>query len=127
MDYYKLNHGIYPGVTYVYFNCEAEELIKHYHKRSKKKLDENSKKSLLDTKGGGLILHDTGTCVIYIPKFKNNSLYYGMITHELLHACFFILDYVGVDYNVNNQEPFTYLMEYLTCQLYDKTFSQEYK
>jgi hypothetical protein len=36
MNYYKLNHGTYPGITHVYFNCLPEELIKYFDNKYKK-------------------------------------------------------------------------------------------
>lgn len=127
MNYYKLNHGTYPGTTHVYFNCTGEDVIKHYSKiKSKTILDEDSKKFLIDKQFGGCTVHNNQTCIVFIPKFNNHSLYYSILQHELLHCTFFILNHVGVLYDIDNNEPFTYFLEYLTKQLYSKTFKEKY-
>lgn len=37
----------------------------------------------------------------------------GTLAHELYHACMYILDYVGVEVHVGNDEAGAYLMGYL--------------
>jgi hypothetical protein len=37
----------------------------------------------------------------------------GLLAHELFHATHRILEYFGVEFTRDNQEPFAYLMEYL--------------
>ena len=36
MNYFKLNHGSYPGCTYVYLNANPDEVISHYNKHKLK-------------------------------------------------------------------------------------------
>lgn len=127
MNYYKLNHGIYPGTTHVYFNCTGEEVINHYNKRNKKNIiDENIKQNLIETKFGGYTIHKNEVCIIYVPKFQNKSNDYAILTHELLHCTFFILNYVNILYDIENHEAFTYFMDYLTGQLYKETFKEDF-
>jgi len=127
MNYYKLNHGTYPGITHVYFNCTPEELIKHYNSKHKIKLSD-SVKECIDDKSSGLTITEGNLFIVYIPKFQNKSNYYQILTHELLHATFRALEYYGVNYNNNadNSEPFTYFLDYLVGQLYKQTFITEY-
>ena len=58
---------------------------------------------------------NNGTGVILLPEYPESPKEIAALTHELLHATFFILDMCHVDYNSSgSNEAFTYLMEYLT-------------
>lgn len=62
-----------------------------------------------------------GTGAVLIPKMPKNPEEIAALTHELMHATFWILDFCHVDYDSNgSNEAFTYLMEYLTRNALEK-------
>ena len=61
------------------------------------------------------------TCHILIDELKYTPKYIAKLTHELLHATFFILDFCGVGYySDTNNEPFTYMLEHLVINAVEK-------
>lgn len=62
----------------------------------------------------GTIQDDNGSVVSYyirIPEIDFTNLSYCTIVHELSHLTFQVLDAVGVKFGIDNQEPYTYLLE----------------
>lgn len=58
----------------------------------------------------------SGHQLVHLPtfSFKYNPSEISNLAHELLHATFGILDYVGVEYKYGGaNEPYTYLYEYV--------------
>ena len=43
---------------------------------------------------------------------------HGVIAHEALHVTAFILDWVNQDFDHNNHERFTYLIQWITDEVY---------
>jgi len=127
MNYYKLNHGVYPGTTHVYFNCTGEEVINNVKRKVNKGfLSDEIVNFLKEKKNGGSTCESGHTFVIYIPKFIHDAESYSILNHELLHVNFFLFDYIGIKPDVDNHEAFTYFYDYLTEQLYSKTFKEDF-
>lgn len=62
-----------------------------------------------------------GTGVILISKFPNTPKEYAILSHEILHAVFKMLDYCNVEYvRYNTNETFTYLDEHITRNVLEK-------
>ncbi len=58
---------------------------------------------------------------IYITLNFNSefrSITHGTITHEVIHACNFLLNERGVKSDYDNDEPMTYLSEWYTDKIY---------
>jgi hypothetical protein len=49
------------------------------------------------------------------PKIKMN---HGVIAHEALHAAYFVSERVGIRADLTNPEPMTYLLEWITNEIY---------
>lgn len=61
------------------------------------------------------------SCIIELPYWPRKPKELGWANHELLHSTFHILDGARVEYHKGeSNESFTYLLEYLTKNLYDK-------
>ena len=62
-----------------------------------------------------------GTGAVLIPKMPKTPKEIAALTHELMHATFWVLDLCHVDYDPRgNNEAFTYLMEHLTRNALEK-------
>lgn len=130
MNYFKLNHGTYPGYTYVYLNANPDEVISHYNKHKLKGylLGEDGQGYLKEKSFGGLTLSSNCISLIYIPKFKGTAYDYGVLNHELLHSVLDSMDAYGVKYkSPNNAEPFTYQLGYLTQQIFKELLKLDLK
>ena len=73
-------------------------------------------------KGSGrCVFLDNGACYIRLWNYPERSSDFGSLSHEILHAVFAVLGYVGVKFEDNiSEEAFTYLIGYLTNQIYKK-------
>lgn len=61
-----------------------------------------------DSEAGSIIVH------LQTFSFDFNPLQIGTLSHELLHAAFLLLDFIGIEYKYGgNNEAYTYLHEYL--------------
>lgn len=60
------------------------------------------------------------TAFIWVPRIGNTPKDISVMSHELLHATGYILDWAGVKYSYDNDEPFTYLLDHLTRQFWTK-------
>lgn len=57
---------------------------------------------------------ECGEGVILIPQFPKNPKQIAALSHECLHATFFVMDESGIEYfRDTNNEAFTYLLEHL--------------
>lgn len=57
-----------------------------------------------------------GACIVHLPRFSftYNPQEITSLSHEVLHAAFGILDYIGVEYRYGgSNEPYTYLHEFI--------------
>ena len=50
--------------------------------------------------------------------FDRDTITHGALAHEIFHATHRILETVGVHFSSDNHEPFTYLCQNLTEQIY---------
>ena len=67
----------------------------------------------------------TRTLILYFPEFSKKSHDISNMVHELSHAAFIILDNVGIDIDVSNNEAFAYLQGYLAEQMCDEDGYEE--
>lgn len=67
----------------------------------------------------------TRTLILYFPESPKKPHDINNMVHELAHATFIILDGVGIDIDVSNNEAFAYLQGYLAEQIYDEDGYEE--
>jgi len=78
----------------------------------------------LDFKGneGGKCFEVRGYgIIIWMPMFKKEAQYLGVLAHEITHAVVFVFDVVSIKVDADNSEPMAYLME-----SYTRRFLQEW-
>lgn len=85
-----------------------------------KKYDLHPEVTIEEWNYGKCVQKDTKNPIIWINSNLPHNKLLGALSHELLHATFFILEIKGVPINYENSEPFTYLLEYLTEKCLDK-------
>ena len=78
--------------------CEYDDSIKYYAVTS----------TFSNTNGG----------MAYYITLPAEALTKDTIAHEAFHATVRILDHIGIDFNLGNQEPFAYLLEYLVREIH---------
>lgn len=109
------------GITI--FIGSREELNKFVEKAFKgmPKFIEDVKESDGSHSLGTTWVEEGGQSLIWIPKFPKTPTQIGNLSHEILHATFALLDYVGVEYRYDGpNEPYTYLQEYFLVKALTK-------
>jgi len=62
-----------------------------------------------------------GTGIVHIYKMPTTPVEISVAGHEVLHATFHVLNYCGVEYQVNgSNEAFTYLHQWILQNVLDK-------
>lgn len=113
-DIYKSGIHVFVGTVEefgkwmtLYFNQDEDE--KNFAQETQRWID--------DGKCGAASFHyctDTGDGVILIPSLPKFPKNLALLSHECLHATFFIMDRCSVEYySGSSNEPFTYLHEHL--------------
>jgi hypothetical protein len=65
------------------------------------------------------------TMVLKINTWPTKSKHYGLIQHEIFHAVHYLLQDVGMNLNSGSVEAYTYLVQYLTDEIYKKIWKEE--
>lgn len=63
--------------------------------------------------GNGKFWSQDNFCVMWINDLSNK----GLIIHELSHYCFYVMNRKGIPINVENDEVFAYMIEYMFNKL----------
>ena len=50
----------------------------------------------------------------FVMIFRRNALSYGSVGHEIAHCAGYIAKYLGIRYDPDNDEPFAYLIGWLS-------------
>ena len=59
---------------------------------------------------------ETNEKMLVFKSPDNKFLKNGVVAHEILHLMYYILEENGLKFDFNNQEPTTYLLEYIIKQ-----------
>lgn len=65
---------------------------------------------------GHTLSNENGKNIVY-AIWTRNEKDFAVLAHELLHLTGFILSDRSVKYDVDNDEPFTYFIQYLTQEI----------
>lgn len=120
-DVYKRGITIYIGTK----ESLLEFVRKAYSENNK--LIEEVKEHIKGDAEATTYLEEGGQSLIWVPKFPKNPKQIAIMAHEILHATFVLMDYVGAEYRYNGpNEPYTYLFEYfLSKALNEKGYKTE--
>lgn len=100
---------IYPRLLWVVYDCPLE-ILKDMFGNEAQEMEDNSDAEVIrccrqkpDKRGGVLI------------RFRKKSdMTIGTIAHEATHAAMEIFEYIGARIDYENQEPFAYLVGWIT-------------
>lgn len=92
-----------------------EERAKVYMKWFNTKECEKEKVDMTNS-DGRTIESTTGPCLIFLKP----TLTISTVTHEIQHAVYRILEWVGVKYSRESEEAFTYLSSFIVDEFYKK-------
>lgn len=63
--------------------------------------------------------------IMYLPRLNTHSKTINVITHELAHVCFHILNNVDIQVSSGNDEAFAYLQGWLAEEVFKKEGYEE--
>ena len=92
---------------------QLEELVKE---DLRYKLDELWNQHDISLKG--YYTYNDPLKVIYISDMEDYHEFISVLSHEILHAVFNIAKYVGLKYSDKSEEAYTYLVGYITREIY---------
>jgi len=117
-DVYKHGVVIFIGdctslrewVKKVYKDAQSEELVNDIEKNC------TEEEYFREDISARCYFSESGHFIVHLPKFsfEYNPSEISNLSHELLHATFLILDFIGMEYRYQgNNEAYTYLLEFL--------------
>ena len=108
------NVPIYKGKLLIIFSND----IHRANKRLNKFFSEDEEEIFAHAGRSGLNGYKTYVVIINFHS-RLGEITHGIITHESIHAANFILDDCDVVPDYDNDEPLTYLAEWITDKIYD--------
>lgn len=115
--------NIYPFDIMVSIN-ESNRKLKQTLIESGINITNEINKILIQKKSndGLYIMFDSNQSLIRLKNWPQSPKDFNTICHEALHATTFILDKVGIPFDLNkNDEAYAYLLGYITEQIYANT------
>lgn len=110
---------VYPYDVMFSINQSHEKLIKEllpYHDNVK----ENARNLILSGVGRTIQTHNNQIIVI-LKELDDTAQFHGNVSHEIFHACSYILDTAGVKHSVEySEEAYAYLIGWMTQEFYRK-------
>lgn len=108
MNIFEFDPQIYPRKLWVSVGASTEELQEKFGKDDIKDFDENYYAETMAVRQKETLL---GGILIRFGDLK--AMTTGIITHEASHAAIEIFDYCDCRIDVDNQEPFSYLIGWI--------------
>lgn len=120
MKYYYFEERIFGGNMDLIINCSQTECEKFF----RKKLKENTLELKIKNEYEGchcvLIKGMIIRRIIWLEKFDWSVKSQGLLTHELSHFIFQLMEDNGIPISKENDEVFAYLMSYYVTNLFWK-------
>lgn len=73
-----------------------------------------------DSNQGRCVQVPNGATVIRLREIPKSPEQYGFLHHEIFHAVEFLMQRIGVNYDMESSETWAYLIGYLTEQIYKR-------
>lgn len=113
-----INNGTYPDGVVCLVGLNKKECEKYINKHCGKlniplDTDDLSDLGELDGLNAKYYRMDNGWSIVYIPEFKWTPRHISLMTHEMLHATYGVLNYFGIEeINEENEEAWAYQLTY---------------
>lgn len=111
------NLGVYPFDLMVSFGESDKKLLKRLEKYGIK--EEEFEGSNGKEYTGNYRMFENGQSLIRMPKIPKTPFEHGVLSHEILHCVFAVMESVGIEYHPKSEEAFTYLQGYITQKIFE--------
>lgn len=123
----KIKVEVYGMYVYVLIG-NKEEASKYIRKYFIKNSNSKDSEGTISENADGCTFYSGGHSLVWIPSIPKTAYSISVLGHELLHATFNMLDYVGAEYRYNgSNEPYTYLLGFLLEQALNTKSYREVK
>lgn len=113
---HKLKDTIFPSNVYLY--CGK---LKKFKKQLKKKFPDIDFSFIQNSYNGFCINPNEGqTIIIWLPKKPKTIKELSFLNHEILHCVYYILERIEVNLDLNSEEVYAYLTDFISHQCYEK-------
>lgn len=103
---------VYPFTLILSINDSKKE-VKRFFKENKLKCKHDC---FIKNSDAIFIKFANNQFFIRIKNWKNKSKQIGLLSHELLHCTFSVMNEIGVRYSDESEEAYTYFFQYLLEQ-----------
>ncbi len=113
---------VYPFDVMVSLNESNDSLKKNLLKyyKSIEDVDYHFDQYGEDEHLGYTIMLPNGQVIIKIKKYPVTNEDYAIVVHEIFHAVSLIFHRIGIKLTKESDEPWAYMIEYLTKEIYNK-------
>jgi len=115
---FTINCKVYPFDIIVCLGDNRKKISKFLRKNSTE--EDSGVFEEINLSVGTSIMLPSGCTILYLKKYPNSIGGLAILQHEIFHCVFFILEYVGIRYSKKSDEAFSYLIEYITKEIYNK-------
>jgi hypothetical protein len=105
---------IFPFNVLVFLGTKRDDVLKEIHEYGYD-LDDEEKSHLIMYGTGRTVILKGGQTVLWLNNYPKKGS--GVLSHEIAHSVYFILDKVGIKINDDCEELFAYMTEYLTNKI----------
>jgi hypothetical protein len=118
-NYFIVNLVVYPFDIMFSIDETDEVLFKRLKKYKNTQKECESRLTMSNTVKGRTVMLQSNQTIIRLRKQRLEHSTYGTLSHEIFHAITFILDKIGMTFNIDyNDEGYAYLIEYVTKEAY---------
>ena len=119
--FFIVNYDLYPYDIAVSFGQTNEQIAKCLYKNFPKE-DHKALENIINSKTiGKCTMVPSGITVIRIKELPRVSFDFGVLAHEIFHAVEFLMERIGMQYDINfSSEAYAYAIQYLTEKIYKK-------
>jgi len=110
---------VYPFDVMFSLNQTDDELTAYLRGKTKNYKRSVKELALSSTSQGKSLMTNENQTIVRLIKFDDSPQQKGYLTHEIFHACSFILHEAGVEYKFDiSDEAYAYLIGWLTQEFY---------
>jgi hypothetical protein len=117
-NFFTLSGGSYPFIIEVVITPDARIAASYIREILKDKTINTS--TFKGRSGITFDFRNEKPCVIWLKSATFDPESMSIVNHELLHATINIMRYSGVSFSDSSEEAYTYELQYLTNQFYNK-------
>lgn len=109
-----IDWAIFPFQTLVCLAMSRNEVLKQVEKYGK--ISEEEKEAIVMNGQGRAVMLKGGQTILWMRFYPKPGS--GVLAHEMVHVIDFVLERVGIEITVKNDELRGYMTEYFTNQVY---------